>query len=137
MGQMRWVSCQHCGQTLFTDNTEKCDACGKPPGQQLNPSNPEALKELVARKQHEVDMNRVIADAAVETFRVYRMIVGMVPGVIFIGVGTFLTIYPPGLAGTNNGWRLGPALPGLCMVAAGAGIMGLAIWVYRRRRKKT
>jgi hypothetical protein len=49
VGTMRWLHCGHCGQTLLTDNLDKCDACGKL-GPMMDPTSAAALKDLMSRK---------------------------------------------------------------------------------------
>jgi hypothetical protein len=134
MAEMRWVHCGHCDQTLFTDNTTSCDACGRKLDGSLDPASPQALRQMVANKQSTDD--RVFTGLSLrETWRTYRLIrlfVGLPACAFIFFLGVVLTIHQPSQLNINDKWTLAGAWPGITFMFVSVVASGLVIWRIRR-----
>ncbi len=92
MGEFRQLHCMHCGQTLLSDDLEKCSACGKIGGMR-DPADAAALRDFVARKQAESGPMATDEDLkqVLKTWVTIRWVLG---GLVIIALGVLLMVAP-------------------------------------------
>ena len=136
MPQMRAVHCKHCGQTLYSDNIERCDACGKPLESALNVTDLPVRSQFAEPQQQEKQVSAASAlQPIVAAYKLYRLVAMfltlLIAGPAIILLGIVLVINPPASGG--GPWSFGAALPGFCAILAGVGFMLLTAWRFQRR----
>jgi hypothetical protein len=126
MAELQRVHCKHCGQTLLTNNTDKCDACGKPPVRDADPTDPAALRDLVAAKQREGGLAR--ADRALQpvtgVLHAYRMVRVVAGFSLFILVSVVLGMALIVEATREGHWTVRDLVPGVSAIVAGLALPG-------------
>jgi hypothetical protein len=134
---MQRVHCTSCGQTFLSDTTERCPLC-RHVGGLIDPDSPQAVEDLVVRKQAESpppDLGAGLGRAAHVASVTVRFAKLLLAGLMVVGLGILLIIHPD-LRGHRGSIRLSDVWPGLGAIVAGLGIIGLACYVLKRSSAK-
>jgi hypothetical protein len=129
---MRRVHCTNCGQTFLTDTTDRCPLCRKV-GSLVDPESPAAVREEVSRKREQAENTLAVGPGVEQAVGVASLAwwFGRVflTAVLLIGLGVWL-IVDPNVRGPR--FTLAAAWPGLTVLAAGLGLLGLAVYLVIR-----
>ena len=96
MAKARRVYCTFCGQTFVSSDEETCTLCGKTGGI-MDPMNPAALTDLVAKKREEANSDQrvgsTVGDVVDNVLLGRRLIRLAAGGVVVLGLGLFLLLH--------------------------------------------
>jgi hypothetical protein len=139
MGEFRPLYCLHCGQTLFSDDLDKCSACRKTGGMR-DPAAPDALGDIVERKRQEPSPALLhsgsVPDALQQVAHGYWIFKVTITGLAFMFLGIFL-LTSPAMRDDPRSLSLGNAIYGVVVILIGFGILVLPFLRFAQRRRPT